>query len=64
MQPTNHVRTVRRAQNLTQRDLASRCGLTHSAVSQIEGGQRAGLRVTRLAIAGALDTPAAELFPL
>jgi transcriptional regulator with XRE-family HTH domain len=56
------VRTLRETLRLTQEAFALRCGISVSFASLLERGERSPSYETLIAIARALEVPAAELF--
>ena len=59
----NNVKRLRKAEGLTQEELALRAGLTDGAIGHIETGRFYGRPATRHAIARALDVPYTAAFP-
>lgn len=57
------VTEARRRKGLTQTDLARATRVHPATISRLEGGVHRPSDVLRIAIAKALDVPAAELFP-
>lgn len=53
----------RKAQQLTQVELATAAGIQQATVSQIERGEHSGSERTRIALARALRLEVHELFP-
>jgi len=52
------VRKHRREKGLSQEELADRCGLHRTYISEIERGLKAASLLSLMRIAGALDVPA------
>ncbi len=57
----NHIRRLRRSQQLTLQNLADKCGFTKSLLSKIETGNVIPSVSTLVKIAGALGTNVAAL---
>jgi len=55
------IRTLREAHELTQTELAQRCGITKAALSKIELGHSAGRHCTLVLLADALGVSLADL---
>ena len=56
------LRSYRAEHNLSQQELGARCGLSHSAISRIESGDRTELKVgTLLKLSGGLGITVDEL---
>lgn len=58
----NHVRTVRRARELTQAELADRVGVSRQTIVAIESGGYAPSVYLALALGDVLSTSVEELF--
>lgn len=56
------IRSLRERLDITQEELASRCGISVSFASLLERGERSPSYETLLQIADALEVPLAELF--
>ncbi len=55
------LQTLRKAQGLSQEELAERCGLHRTYIGGIERGERNVALLNILRIAAALDVPASRL---
>lgn len=58
------IKTLRKAQSLTQSDLAAKTGAIQETISRIERGERAPSLELGLALAAVFGLPAEVLFPL
>ncbi|RUO58671.1 helix-turn-helix domain-containing protein [Pseudidiomarina marina] len=58
----SNIRSLRRAQNMSQEDLADRSGLDRSYLGSVERGERNISLINILKIANALGISAKELF--
>lgn len=59
----DQIRAARLHQNLTQEQLAERCGMDRQAIGTIESGEKAAKIDSLIVVAEALQTPLAELMP-
>lgn len=62
MQVGRNVRLIRKAQKMTQDDLATASGVARASIVAIEGGASGTKLITLVALAEALDVPTRELF--
>jgi transcriptional regulator with XRE-family HTH domain len=58
-----NIRKIRRAKNLTQMEVAHRCGFNSAAVFMVEAGRQNMTIKSLMTLAAALDLKVADLFP-
>jgi transcriptional regulator with XRE-family HTH domain len=58
-----NIRRIRRAKNLTQMEVAHRCGFNSAAVFMVEAGRQNMTIKSLMTLAAALDLKVADLFP-
>jgi len=59
---SDNLKSIRQMRELTQKQLADRCGLTHSAISMIENGQRDPKLSTFMKVVEGLGAPYGDIF--
>lgn len=62
MSVANNIRRIRKKRGFSQEGLAARSGVSQSAISAIEKGDRSPSETTIVLLAEALRVPVAELF--
>lgn len=64
MEISNNIQKLRWEKGMSQRDLASKSGLSRSTIADIENGIEEPKQSSMIAIARALDLPVGEVFDL
>lgn len=64
MNEGNSIRLIRKRMRLTQQEMAAKCGLSQTALSQIENGLKRPSLKTLKKICTALDVPEALIYIL
>lgn len=58
----SRIKSIRKAQNVAQVTLASRCGIEKASMSRMEAGKSNPTILTLKKVSGALGVPMSELF--
>jgi transcriptional regulator with XRE-family HTH domain len=64
MQFGNSIKSIRRKSNLSQSELAEKCGISQTTLSQIEKGRKTPGRKTMTKICNTLDIPESIIYIL